>query len=59
MCETAMKDSRLTQPSLRECVIWAWQRHNGNFLVIYQVVSLKELCGYGKGDETNSNVRYA
>ena len=39
VCETVMKvewNSRLTQPSLRECVIWAWQWHNGIFHVNYR-----------------------
>ena len=39
VCETAMKiewDSRLTQPLLRECVIWTWQWCNGIFLVNYR-----------------------
>ena len=39
VCETAMKvewDSRPTRLSLRECVIWVWQWHNGIFLVNYR-----------------------
>ena len=39
VCETAMKVewySRLTRPSLWECVIWAWQWCNGIFLMNYR-----------------------